>query len=189
LAQVQLERRTAWRLAASGAAVAAALALAYVYKRRAARALAAARDAAELRAERTHWQMLRYQINPHFLFNALTSLSGLVATDPAAARRVVGRLSEFCRLALQRTTTDLRTLEEEITLLQAFLDVEKAGIGDFLDVTFTIDPAVEQCRLPPLLLQPLVENALKYGGENRDGTMAITITARSTAPGRLRLEV
>lgn len=188
LAQVQLERRTAWRLAASGAAVAAALALAYVYKRRAARALAAARDAAELRAERTHWQMLRYQINPHFLFNALSSLSGLVATDPAAARRMVGRLSDFCRRALQRTTDELRTVDDELGLLTAFVDVEQAGAGDALRVEFAVDPAARAARLPPLLLQPLLENAIKYGDAGADGLRRMVVSIRREASS-LQIEV
>lgn len=188
LARTRDQRRAALWLALSGALVAAALALAYIYKRRAAGALAAARDAAELRAERTHWQMLRYQLNPHFLFNALASLSGLIALDPPAARRVTGRLSDFCRLALQCATGDLRTVDDEMALLAAFVDVELAGSGDGLQVDFQIEPAARAALLPPLLLQPLVENALKYGEPGADGGRRIVIAARRREDG-LVLEV
>lgn len=158
--------------------LAAVLGLAYAYKRRNAQALAISRDAAELRAERTHWQMLRYQLNPHFLFNALTSLSGLVTIDPTATRTAIGRLSQFCRLALERTSDDLRTLQEEVNLLSAFLDVEKVGLGDRLSIHWEISPRASSRLLPPLLLQPLVENALKYGSETSGDQMQIRISAQ-----------
>ena len=183
LTQSLLRQRVAFIAGAGALLLAVALGIAYSYKRKAAAALAAARDAAELRAERTHWQMLRYQLNPHFLFNALSSLSGLVATDPPAARRVIGRLSDFCRFALQRTTHDLRTVAEEIQVLDAFLDVEKAGAGGNLRTTFAIAPAVSTCLLPPLLLQPLVENALKYGGHDDTPELEVAVSARPHPAG------
>lgn len=168
--------------------LATALGLAYFYKRRAARALATAKDAAELRAERTHWQMLRYQLNPHFLHNSLASLSGLIVLDPESARRTAGRLSDFCRLALQKASGDLRKVEDEMQMLAAFTDVEQAGAGDSLRVRFEVDPAARHLAVPPLLLQPLVENALKYGEPAADGVREVVISARCDRD-RLVLEV
>lgn len=188
LAHARQRQRAALGLAAAGVLVAAALGLALFYKRRAARALALAKDAAELRAERTHWQMLRYQLNPHFLYNSLASLSGLIATDAVAARAFVGRLSDFCRCALQRAEGDLRTVEDEMQLLAAFLDLEQVAAGGALRVRFEIDPASRACRLPPLLLQPLVENALKYGDPTTGPHREIVLVAKVDG-ATLRLEV
>lgn len=190
LAAARQQRHHAFALGGAALLLASALGVAFHFKRRAAAALATARDAAELRAERTHWQMLRYQLNPHFLFNALTSLSGLATVDPGATRKTIGRLSQFCRLALERTSDDLRTLKEESQLLSAFLDVEKVGLGDRLSTHMEISPAAAQRLLPPLLLQPLVENALKYGSETSGDQMEIRITGDiDEATGHLRLEV
>lgn len=184
-----LQRQTAG-IATVAVLLAALLGLAYAYKRRSAAALVTARANAELRADRTHWQMLRYQLNPHFLFNALSSLGGLVATDPRAAGRVVERLSEFCQLALKGSNDDLRTLAQEREIIRAYLDVEQAGAGDTLTVCFDAAPATLSCLVPPLLLQPLVENALKYGGQTSDDHLEIAITARRSADGaNLELEV
>jgi len=184
-----LQRQTAG-LATVAVLLAALLGLAYAYKRRSAAALAAARDNAELRADRTRWQMLRYQLNPHFLFNALSSLGGLVATDPRAAGRVVERLSEFCQLALKGSHEDLRTLARELEVTRAYLDVEQAGAGDTLTVRFDVAPATLPCLVPPLLLQPLVENALKYGGETSADNLEIAISARRSPDGaNLEVEV
>lgn len=184
-----LQRQTAG-IATVAVLLASLLGLAYAYKRRSAASLAVARDNAELRADRTHWQMLRYQLNPHFLFNALSSLGGLVATDPRAAGRVVDRLSEFCQLALKGSSEDLRTLDHELQIIRAYLDVEQAGHGDSLTVRLDVTPAARSCLVPPLLLQPLVENALKYGGETSDDHLEIAILARRSTDGAsLELEV
>ncbi len=189
LARTRLERRQAYGITLTAALVAALLGLAYVTKRRTAAALAVARDNAELRAERTHWQMLRYQLNPHFLFNALSSLGGLVTTDTAKAARCVDRLSEFCHLALAGAHDELRTLGQELELLHAYLDVEQAGAED-LRITIEADPAVTGFRIPPLLLQPLAENALKYGAQTSENRLEVRVTA-GPAPGGhgVRVEV
>ncbi|MCW5549355.1 MAG: histidine kinase, partial [Opitutaceae bacterium] len=190
LGRTQLLQRQTAGLATVAVLLAALLGLAYAYKRRSAAALAIARHNAELRADRTHWQMLRYQLNPHFLFNALSSLGGLVATDPPAAGRVIERLSEFCQLALKGSSEDLRTLAHELEIIRAYLDVEQAGAGDTLSVRFDIAPAALPCLVPPLLLQPLVENALKYGGETSADHLEVTVTARRSADGAtLEIEV
>jgi hypothetical protein len=178
LERTRLRARNTAGLAALAVLTAALLGLAYAYKRRTAAALAAARDNAELRADRTQWQMLRYQLNPHFLFNALSSLGGLVATEPAAAGRVIDRLSEFCQLALKGSNEELRPLERELHTIRAYLDIEQAGAGDSLVVRIDVEAATLPCLLPPLLLQPLVENALKYGGQTSEENLEINLAAR-----------
>ncbi len=190
LKRSRLRQRQSLGLAVVAVLAAALLGLAYAYKRRSAAILAAARDNAELRADRTHWQMLRYQLNPHFLFNALSSLGGLVATNSATASRVIDRLSEFCQLALKGSTEDLRTLGQELEIIRAYLDVEQAGAGDTLTVRFDVAPATLPCLVPPLLLQPLVENALKYGGETSDDRLEVAISAHRGPDGaNLEIEV
>lgn len=188
LDRIRLHQRQAAGLAVTAGLAAALLGLAYAYKRRSAAALAHARDAAELRADLTRWQLLRYQLNPHFLFNALSSLGGLVVTDPPAAGRVVDRLSEFCQLALEGTSDELRSLGQELKSIRAYLDVEQAGQGDTLRVTYDIDDQAAAFRVPPLLLQPLVENALKYGAQTSEELLEITLSAKLEGDG-LRLEV
>ncbi|GAB5562360.1 MAG: hypothetical protein SynsKO_40070 [Synoicihabitans sp.] len=175
LAATQLRQRNTYVLVIASLMLAGLLGVAYHFKRRAAEALAEARDAAELRAERTHWEMLRYQLNPHFLFNALTSVSGLAMVDPEATRQTVNRLSQFCRLALERTTGQLRSIEDEMKLLSAFLDVEKVGMGDRLEINLHHDPRTADWLLPPLFLQPLVENALKYGSRTSGDDLKVAI--------------
>jgi tetratricopeptide (TPR) repeat protein len=182
-----LQRQTAG-LATVAVLLAALLGLAYAYKRRTAAALAAQRDAAELRADRIRWQMLRYQLSPHFLFNALSSLGGLVATDAPAARRVVDRLSEFCQLALKGANDSLRPLGQEMESIRAYLDVELAGHGDSMRVAYDLDPAAAAFPVPPLLLQPLAENAIKYGAQTSEDLLEIRISAHLEDAG-LRLEV
>jgi tetratricopeptide (TPR) repeat protein len=183
LERTRLRQRQTAGLATVALLVTALLGLAYLYKRRAAAALADQRAAAELRAERTHWQMLRYQLSPHFLFNALSSLSGLVVSDPAAARHVVDRLSEFCQLALEGAKDGLRTVAHELKLVRAYLDVEQAGHGDGLRVAIDVAPEAEARLLPPLLLQPLVENALKYGSQTSPDLLELRVAVGLDGPG------
>lgn len=190
LTRARLRDQEAVGIAVTMVLVACLVGLAYLYQRRNAAALAMARDNAELRADRTHWQMLRYQLSPHFLFNALGSLGGLVVTDPPAATRVIDRLSEFCQLALEGSRDELRTLNQELALLRAYLDVETPCADDALRVRFEMDPEVRERRLPPLLLQPLVENALKFGRQTCEGLLEIVISARPGEGGvDLLLEV
>ncbi len=186
----RLKQRNAFVLVVASLLLAGLLGAAYHFKRRAAEALAEAKDAAKLRAERTHWEMLRYQLNPHFLFNALTSISGLALVNPQATRKTVGRLSQFCRLALERTTGQLRSVKAEVDLLSAYLDVEKVGMGERLEVEFFTNPEVSDWLLPPLLLQPLVENALKYGSQTSGDLLQIKVSIElDKTTGGLSVEI
>jgi hypothetical protein len=111
---------------------------------------------AELRA-------LRAQLNPHFLFNSLNSISALTTIDPSKARSMCILLSDFLRGSLRLGEKRLVSLSEEVDLLKAYLSIEQIRFGSRLQVAWEIDPATAQEPVPALLLQPLVENAIKHG--------------------------
>ena len=105
---------------------------------------------------------LRMQIHPHFLFNALSAAAALTKKDPSRARRVLVDLGELLRLALD-TTDDEIALRDELAVLDRYFRIEKARMGDRLWVGVNVDPDVLDALVPPLVLQPLVENAVKHG--------------------------
>jgi two-component system, LytTR family, sensor histidine kinase AlgZ len=117
-----------------------------------------ARDA-ELRA-------LKAQVNPHFLFNSLHSISALTSSDPKRAREMCIALADFLRATLGLGEKELIPLQEELSLIHSFLAVEKIRFGNRLKMEETIDDQVLNCMVPPLLLQPLVENAVAHGIAN-----------------------
>jgi two-component system LytT family sensor kinase len=111
---------------------------------------------AELRA-------LRAQLNPHFLFNALTTIGFLIQHAPSRALETLLRLTNLLRAVLRRSAADFSTLAEEIDLVSSYLDIERARFEERLDVSIQIAPSVRDALIPTLLLQPLVENAVKHG--------------------------
>jgi LytS/YehU family sensor histidine kinase len=129
------------------------------------RALEAERKGAELQllAQESELKALRAQLNPHFLFNSLNSLSALTAVDPARAREMCVLLSDFLRRSLGLGERRLVALREELDLARAYLAIEQIRFGARLRVDWQIAPAAEPALLPTLLLQPLVENAIKHG--------------------------
>lgn len=129
------------------------------------RALEAERRGAELQllAQESELKALRAQLNPHFLFNSLNSLSALTAVDPARAREMCVLLSDFLRRSLGLGERRLVALREELDLARAYLAIEQIRFGARLTLDWRIDPAAEPALLPTLLLQPLVENAIKHG--------------------------
>jgi hypothetical protein len=135
------------------------VALAVDAARRAERArlrLSALAREAELRA-------LRAQIDPHFLFNSLNAIGSLALTDPAAARAMSGALAGFFRRTLALGARDRISLAEELVLADDYLAVERVRFGERLRIERVIDPEATGCLVPPLLLQPLVENAIRHG--------------------------
>ncbi len=128
-----------------------------------------ARDA-ELRA-------LKAQINPHFLFNCLNSISALTSIDPAQARDMCIRLSGFLRNTLRLGEKTTIPFSDEIDLVRTYFDVEQVRFGSRLRVEQNIEPACGRCGVPPLLLQPLVENAVKHGVASLAGGGFIRIRA------------
>ena len=130
-----------------------------------------AAKAAELRS-------LRYQVNPHFLFNTLNSLSSLVMTGKAErAEEMIQAMSNFYRHSLaDDTTADVR-LEDEFALQQHYLDIEMLRFPERLKVRFDLPPALASCRVPGMILQPLVENAVKYGVAPVNRPVTIVVSA------------
>ncbi len=133
----------------------------------------------ETQATRAQLAMLRYQLNPHFLFNTLNSISTLVLlkqTEPANA--MLSRLSSFLRHTLVNEVHSRVTLAQEVETLHLYLDIEKMRFEDRLRPSFDIDPAVCDALLPSLLLQPLVENAIKYAVTPLEEGAEIAVSAR-----------
>ena len=123
--------------------------------------------------------MLRYQLNSHFLFNTLNSISTLVLLKQTErANAMLSRLSSFLRYTLANEATAQVTIEQEIDTLKLYLEIEKMRFEDRLRPSFEIDPAVGKARLPSLLLQPLVENAIKYAVTPQEEGAEIAVAAR-----------
>ena len=135
---------------------------------------------ARLAAQLTQSQLsvLRAQLHPHFFFNTLNAIAELVHRDPDAAGRIVARLGAFLRYSLEMSERESVPLREEIAALQAYLDIVRLRFGDRVTVETQIEPAALGAPVPPLLVQPLVENALKHGLEPREGPGRLQITAR-----------
>ncbi|MEJ7926318.1 histidine kinase [Sphingobium sp. AN641] len=133
----------------------------------------------ENQASSAQLAMLRYQLNPHFLFNTLNSISTLVLLKQTdRANQMLSRLSSFLRYTLINEPTAQVTIEQEIETLKLYLDIEKMRFEDRLRPVFTIDPAVAKARLPSLLLQPLVENAIKYAVTPKEDGAEIMVVAQ-----------
>ena len=121
------------------------------------------RSRAETFAQEAQLKMLRYQLNPHFLFNTLNAISALVVSRSSAnANTMIMQLSNFLRYSLENDPIKRVTLEEEVRALRIYLDIEKTRFADRLELEFDVDPAAHGIKIPSLLLQPLVENAIKY---------------------------
>ena len=116
-----------------------------------------------LLARESELRALRAQIDPHFLFNSLNSISALTSADPAAARRMCVLLADFLRSTIKLGATARIPLGEELDLAERFLAIERVRLGSRLSVTREADQESAACLVPPLLLQPLVENAVIHG--------------------------
>ena len=126
---------------------------------------AASARAAEMRAlaREAELQMLRAQVDPHFLFNSLNSICALIGSDAEAAREMTIDLAEFFRRTLALAGRERIALADELTLCEHYLAIERRRFGARLTVALDVDDAARACQLPPLCLQPLLENALKHG--------------------------
>ncbi len=133
----------------------------------------------ESQASTAQLAMLRYQLNPHFLFNTLNSISTLVLLKQTErANAMLSRLSAFLRYTLANEPTAHVTVAQEIETLKLYLEIEKMRFEARLRTGFEIDPRVERARLPSLLLQPLVENAIKYAVTPQEEGADINVVAR-----------
>ena len=143
----------------------------------------------ESQATAAQLAMLRYQLNPHFLFNTLNSISTLVLLKQTErANAMLSRLSSFLRYTLANEATAQVTLEQEVETLKLYLDIEKMRFEDRLRPVFEIDEHVAKARLPSLLLQPLVENAIKYAVTPSEEGAEIAVRARG-AGDRVQITV
>ena len=131
--------------------------------------------AARLAGEKAQLEMLRYQLNPHFLYNALNSIRALIFTSGESAAEMVTRLSEFCRRTLSQHTEGLVPVEEEIEMIRNYLDIEQARWQEGLVTSVEISPAALTEPIPQFLLLPLVENAIKYGGRTSPDVLQVNI--------------
>ena len=131
---------------------------------------------------------LRSQFQPHFLFNSLNSISALTASDPKKARAMIYQLSDFLRGTLKKEEQQWITLEEETQYLQLYLDIEKVRFGHRLQTEIDIPAEALKFKLPPLILQPVVENAIKFGLYDTTGEVLIKLKAIA-AQGNLKIWV
>jgi signal transduction histidine kinase len=145
---------------------------------------------AESAAQAAQVRALRYQVNPHFLFNTLNSLSSLVMTGRTdRAETMLLALSTFFRTSLSFDPGADVSLAEEIDLQRLYLDIEMARFPDRLTVEIDVPKELEQARLPALLLQPIVENAIKYGVSKSRKVVLVRIAARRMDDSRMALEI
>lgn len=146
------------------------------------------KTAATLAEEKTRLEMLRYQLNPHFLANSLAALRTLVGPSATGARDMIERLASFCRMALTRRD-ETATVRDEIEMLRAYLDTEKSRWRDMLDTTIEAAPTTLDLPLPPFLLLPLVENAIKYGGQTSPDVLRIRVAFALEPNGQLLITI
>ena len=148
----------------------------------------------ELKASRLHTQLvqsqleaLKMQVQPHFLFNTLHSISALLSKDTDGARKMITRLGDFLRLTLENSGSMEVTLQQEIEFLHGYLEIERIRFQDRLTTDIHVDPAVLDVRVPNLILQPIVENAMRHAiGNSTSGRVEIRAVPRN---GVVRIEV
>ncbi|HEY1404533.1 MAG TPA: histidine kinase [Pyrinomonadaceae bacterium] len=146
--------------------------------------------ASELRAQLAQAQLhaLKMQLHPHFLFNTLNSISALLHRDAEAADQMVARLGDFLRLTLENSGDQEVTLEQEMAFLRCYLEIETVR-HDRLSVETDIEPPTLAALVPNLILQPLVENAIRHGISRQSAPGRLAIRAARSSNGRLRLQV
>jgi sensor histidine kinase YesM len=149
----------------------------------------------EIRVSRLEHQLVQArletlisQLHPHFLFNTLNAISALVERDPAATRRMIARISDLLRLTLETKDRHEIPLAQELSFLRHYLDIEQIRYQDRLRLDWEIHPGLEEALVPPMVLQPLVENAVRHGIGQRTAGGAVRIGTRREN-GRLILEV
>lgn len=155
------------------------------------RLLQAQAELAEANAERarqeklvteTELKLLQAQIEPHFLFNTLSNVVSLIHASPATAEKMLVNLTTLLRATLDRTREQTTTLAQELEIATAYLDIQATRMQDRLTYTMQVEPGLEQISLPPLIVQPLIENAIKHGIDpsEQGGQIDITV-ARNDA--------
>jgi anti-sigma regulatory factor (Ser/Thr protein kinase) len=131
-----------------------------------------------LQASRSELKALRAQINPHFLFNALNAIAGLIHRDPIVADRTIEKLADVFRYALRGSEAEWTLLDDELEFVRAYLDVEQARFGPRLDAEVQLADNARGARVPTMVIQTLVENAVKHGAATVRGQAIVRIAAR-----------
>lgn len=169
------------------AAIFGSIAVLYFTLRARAESMAAKLKEKELNEERlirlktkAELEALQTKINPHFLFNTLNSIASLISENPKAAEETVEKLSELFRYTLRHTERDSVTLDEELDLVRTYLDIEKVRLGDRLQFEVKCEENVRKVELPPMLIQPLVENSIKHGIASAVEGGTILVEAKSS---------
>jgi LytS/YehU family sensor histidine kinase len=137
----------------------------------------AARDRLAHEYDRARLQALRMQTNPHFLFNTLTAIAGLINARPAAAQSMVTQLGELFRATLEERDAELVSLQRELELGRQYLEIQRTRFDSRFDYAFMIQPQAESAAIPPLLLQPLLENAAEHGLTTQEGEVLVEVDA------------
>ena len=135
----------------------------------------------EKREIESHLKLLQAQIEPHFLFNTLANVGSLIDSDPALARKLLERLNDWLRVALVRARSDRASLGDELDMLENYLQILKIRFGERLHWNIEVPEDDRQSSFPPMLLQPLVENAVRHGIEPKIGGGEIGIRATADA--------
>ena len=147
----------------------------------------------ELRLEerriRAELSSLQSKINPHFLFNAISSISELINFDPASAKKMLQNISGLLRYTLRTSKNEFVRLDEEILMVRKYLEIEKIRFGKRLEFSIDIPDTLSNMMIPPLLIQPLVENSIKHGLSNRLEGGAVKISAYEKVPGKVTIIV
>ncbi|GGX54338.1 sensor histidine kinase [Saccharospirillum salsuginis] len=133
-------------------------------------------------------KLMQSQIEPHFLFNTLANVQGLIDQDSAAAKQLVGELTTMLRASLRRTRQDQTRLDEELTIVRSYLAIQAIRMGDRLRFSIDVPDALGDVPLPPLLIQPLVENAVVHGIEPSPQGGCVDVLA-SREEGRLLIRI
>lgn len=133
--------------------------------------------------------MLRSQIRPHFLFNSLNSISALTITDPGKAHEMIIKLSDFMRYSLTFQGETMSTLEKELYHIRLYLDIEKIRFGEKLQIEYDICGDCSDWPVPAMILQPVIENAVKYGVYESTGVAGISVKAEKTVTGMMSVSI
>jgi two-component system, LytTR family, sensor kinase len=137
---------------------------------------------------RARLENLRLQLQPHFLFNALNTISSVVYEDPRKADAMIARLSELLRDTITDAEAQVVSLDREVETLELYLDIMRQRFEDKLSIDVRVAPEVRKALVPHLLLQPLVENSIRHGSDPRSNAVTVTVTAERDGPNtRVRI--
>jgi len=127
--------------------------------------------------------MLRYQLNPHFFFNALNSINALIDENTDLAKEMIFKMSDFLRYSFLSDNKLMVDLDDEITIIKKYFDLEKIRFEEKIQITYDVDPNTLELKIPGFILHPIVENAIKYGMKTSPLPLIINITSKKTKDG------